>query len=289
MDTDTRQSDEDHRRFARFRPPQAGEGGTMSLLDHIRELRYRIIVSFIAVVITSSVAFVFYRPLVEIVMHPYQQASLAIKAKNPTASLQVVNTGVVAPFVLNMRVAIVAGLIAACPIWLYQVWAFIVPGLLVNEKKWALRFLGSAIPLFLLGSVLGYWVLPKGIALMLNFTPHGMGITNLLDMNAFLALEIRVILLFGVSFLLPVVLVLLNLIHVLSSAQLKAARKWSIFGFFCLGAFVNPSGDPISMCALAIPLSVMYVIAEWICRSNERKRSTNNMGIDKSEFDIQID
>ena len=243
----------------------------MSLLDHIRELRYRIIVSFIAVVITSSVAFVFYRPLVEIVMHPYQQASLAIKAKNPTASLQVVNTGVVAPFVLNMRVAIVAGLIAACPIWLYQVWAFIVPGLLVNEKKWALRFLGSAIPLFLLGSVLGYWVLPKGIALMLNFTPHGMGITNLLDMNAFLALEIRVILLFGVSFL------------------LKAARKWSIFGFFCLGAFVNPSGDPISMCALAIPLSVMYVIAEWICRSNERKRSTDNMGIDKSEFDIQID
>lgn len=155
MATDTRQSDEDHRRFARFRPPQAGEGGTMSLLDHIRELRYRIIVSFIAVVITSSVAFVFYRPLVEIVMHPYQQASLAIKAKNPTASLQVVNTGVVAPFVLNMRVAIVAGLIAACPIWLYQVWAFIVPGLLVNEKKWALRFLGSAIPLFLLGSVLG--------------------------------------------------------------------------------------------------------------------------------------
>lgn len=108
-------------------------------------------------------------------------------------------------------------------------------------------------------------------------------------MNAFLALEIRVILLFGVSFLLPVVLVLLNLIHVLSSAQLKAARKWSIFGFFCLGAFVNPSGDPISMCALAIPLSVMYVIAEWICRSNERKRSTGNMGIDKSEFDIQID
>ena len=87
---------EGHRRFARFRPPEAGEGGTMSLLDHVRELRYRIIVSFIAVVITSSVAFVFYRPLVEIVMYPYQQASAAIKEKNPTASLQVVNNGVVA-------------------------------------------------------------------------------------------------------------------------------------------------------------------------------------------------
>ena len=147
-------------------------------------------------------------------------------------------------------------------------------------------------------STMGRWLslhtlsmprVPKGITMMLNFTPSGMGITNLLDMNAFLALEIRVILLFGVSFLLPVVLVLLNLVHVLSSAQLKSARKWSIFGFFCLGAFVNPSGDPISMCALAIPLSVMYVIAEWICRSNERKRSTDDMGIDKSEFDIQID
>lgn len=261
----------------------------MPLIDHVRELRYRIIVSCIAVVVTSSVAFVFYRPLVEIVMYPYQVASGAIRAKNPTASLQVVNTGVVAPFVLNMRVAVVAGLIAACPIWLYEIWAFIVPGLLANEKRWALRFLGASIPLFLIGSALGYWVLPKGIAMMLNFTPHGMGITNLLDMNAFLALEIRVILLFGVSFLLPVVLVLLNLVHVVSADQLRRARKWSIFGFFCLGAFINPSGDPISMCALALPLSIMYVVAEWICRSNERKYRRDELGIDKAEFDIKVD
>ncbi len=261
----------------------------MSLVDHFRELRYRLVVSILAIVVTSSVAFVFYRPLVQLVMWPYQLASEAIKAKNPTAQLQVVNTGVVAPFLLNLRIAMVAGLIAACPIWLYEIWAFIVPGLLDKEKKWAIRFVGASVPLFLLGAGLGYWVLPKGISMMLNFTPHGMGITNLLDMNAFLALELRIILLFGVCFLLPVFLVLLNLVHVVSSSQLAAARKWAIFGFFVIGAFANPSGDPISMCALAVPMALMYVIAEFICRANEKRHPVDEFGIDRDEFNIKVD
>ncbi|AXE38578.1 twin-arginine translocase subunit TatC [Acidipropionibacterium virtanenii] len=280
---------QDHRRLAGFRPPKGGEGGTMSLIDHLKELRYRVVVSLVAVVITSSVAFAFYRPLVEVVMWPYHQASAAILAKNPQAHLQVVNTGVVAPFMLNLRVAMVVGLIAACPIWLYELWAFIVPGLVGKEKRWAVRFLGAAIPLFLAGASLGYWVMPKGISMMLSFTPNGMGITNLLDMNAFLDLELRLILLFGASFLLPVVLVILNMVGVLKAQQLAAARKWSIFGFFCLGAFANPSGDPISMCALAVPLTVMYIVAEFICRSHDRKHPTDSMGIDSDEFKIDVE
>ena len=279
---------EHRRRFGRFRPPEAGEGGTMPLLDHFRELRYRLIVSLLAIVVTTSVAFVFYRPLVQVVMWPYQLASRAIVAKNPGAQLQVVNTGVVAPFLLNLRVSMVAGLIAACPIWLYEIWAFIVPGLLTKEKKLALRLVGASVPLFLTGAALGYWVLPKGITMMLNFTPSGMGITNLLDMNAFLALELRLVLLFGVCFLLPVFLVLLNLIHLVSSAQLAAARKWAIFGFFVLGAFANPSGDPVSMMALALPMAVMYVISELICRANEKRRGSD-LGIDPEEFNIKVD
>ena len=260
----------------------------MPLLDHFRELRYRLIVSLLAIVVTTSVAFVFYRPLVQVVMWPYQLASRAIVAKNPGAQLQVVNTGVVAPFLLNLRVSMVAGLIAACPIWLYEIWAFIVPGLLAREKKLALRFVGASVPLVLTGAALGYWVLPKGITMMLNFTPSGMGITNLLDMNAFLALELRLVLLFGVCFLLPVFLVLLNLIHLVSSAQLAAARKWAIFGFFVLGAFANPSGDPVSMMALALPMAVMYVISELICRANEKRRGSD-LGIDPEEFNIKVD
>lgn len=286
VENDETQPAEDHRRLARFRPPQAGEGGTMSLVDHLKEVRYRVIVSLIAVVITSSVAFAFYRPLVEFVMWPYHQASAAILAKNPQAHLQVVNTGVVAPFMLNLRIAMVVGLIAACPIWLYQLWAFIVPGLIVKEKRWAARFLGSAIPLFLMGAAIGYWVMPKGIAMMLSFTPNGMGITNLLDMNNFLGLELRMVLLFGASFLLPVVLVILNMVGVLKAKQLAAARKWAIFGFFCLGAFANPSGDPISMCALAVPLTVMYIVAELICRNHDRSHPTDSMGMDSEEFKI---
>lgn len=272
-----------------FRPPKGGEGGTMSLVDHLKEVRYRVVVSLVAVVITSSVAFAFYRPLVEFVMWPYHQASAAILAKNPQAQLQVVNTGVVAPFMLNLRVAMVVGLIAACPIWLYQLWAFIVPGLIANEKRWAVRFLGASIPLFLAGAALGYWVMPKGISMMLSFTPNGMGITNLLDMNAFLGLELRLVLLFGVSFLLPVVLVILNMVGVLKAQQLAAARKWAIFGFFVLGAFANPSGDPISMCALAVPLTLMYIVAEFICRAHDKNHPVDSMGIDPDEFKIDVE
>ncbi|VEI02834.1 Sec-independent protein translocase protein TatC [Acidipropionibacterium jensenii] len=276
-------------RLSWLRAPKGGEGGTMSLIDHLKELRYRVVVSLVAIVITSSVAFVFYRPLVEVVMWPYHQASASILAKNPSAHLQVVNTGVTAPFVLNLRIAMVVGLIAACPIWLYQLWAFIVPGLVAREKRWAIRFLASSIPLFLMGAALGYWVMPKGISMMLNFTPNGMGITNLLDMNAFLALELRLVLLFGASFLLPVVLVILNMVGVLKATQLAGARKWAIFGFFVLGAFANPAGDPISMCALALPLTVMYLVAEMICRAHDRKTRVDDMGIDSDEFKIDVD
>ncbi|WP_051232595.1 twin-arginine translocase subunit TatC [Acidipropionibacterium thoenii] len=277
-------------RFAWLRPPQGGEGGTMSLLDHLAELRYRVVFSLVAVIVTSSIAFVFYRPLVEVVMWPYQRASEAIMAKNPEAHLQVVNTGVTAPFMLNLRIAVLVGLIAACPIWLYQLWAFIVPGLVVKEKRWAIRFLGAAVPLFLIGSALGYWVMPKAIAMMLNFTPNGMGITNLLDMNAFLDLELRLILLFGCSFLLPVVLVILNMVGVLKATQLASARKWAIFGFFVLGAFANPAGDPISMSALAVPLTVMYFVAELICRAHDKKAAANeSLGINPDEFKLDIE
>ena len=183
----------------------------------------------------------------------------------------------------------VAGLLAACPIWLYQLWAFIVPGLVAKERRWAIRFLAASIPLFLIGACLGYWVMPKGISMMLNFTPTGMGITNLLDMNAFLALELRLVLLFGASFLLPVVLVILNMVGVVKAKQLAGARKWAIFGFFVLGAFANPAGDPISMCALAVPLTVMYLVAEMICRSHDRNAHVDALGIDSNEFKIDVD
>ena len=256
-----------------LKPPPATPDGTMSLYDHLRELRYRVIVSALAIAITSSLCALFYRPVLNIVMWPWDTALVQLKAWNPLVATQVVNRDISGPFMLALRVSVVAGLLTACPIWLYQLWKFIVPALLDNEKRYARNFLVSAIPLFLAGCAVGYVVLPQGISVMLQFTPEGLGIINQLDLNSFLQLELLLILLFGVSFLLPVVLVMLNLAGVVTGKQLQKARIVAIFGCFVFGAVATPSTDPFSMTALALPMALMYMVAEFICRRHDTQKA----------------
>ena len=170
-----------------------------------------------------------------------------------------------------------AAVIAACPVWLYQLWAFVVPGLLKKEKKIAGFFLLSAIPLFLTGVVVGYLILPKAFEFMLGFTVAEAGVANLQDLNDFLALEMRMLLVFGAAFLLPVVIVMLNLLGVLKSHALRKARTFAIFGCFIFGAVATPSGDPFSMLALSVPMVVMYLISEIICRRNDKRVLKNKI------------
>ena len=256
-----------------LKPPPATPDGTMSLYDHLRELRYRVIVATLAIVVTSSLCAFFYRPILNLVMWPWDAALTQLKAWNPTVATQVVNRDISGPFMLALKVSVVAGVLAACPIWLYQLWKFIVPALLDNEKRYARNFLGSSIPLFLFGCAVGYMVLPEGISVMLQFTPQGLGIVNQLDLNSFLALELLLTLLFGVSFLLPVILVMLNLAGVVTGKQLRKARTFSIFGCFVFGAIAMPSTDPFSMTALALPMAIMYVVAEFICRRHDAQKA----------------
>jgi sec-independent protein translocase protein TatC len=256
-----------------LKPPPSTPDGTMSLYDHLRELRYRVIVATLAIVVTSSLCAFFYRPILNLVLWPWDAALTQLKAWNPTVATQVVNRDISGPFMLALKVSVVAGVLAACPIWLYQLWKFVVPALLENEKRYARNFLGSSIPLFLFGCAVGFMVLPEGISVMLQFTPQGLGIVNQLDLNSFLALELLLTLLFGVSFLLPVILVMLNLAGVVSGKQLQKARKFSIFGCFVFGAIATPSTDPFSMTALALPMAIMYVVAEFICRRHDTQKA----------------
>jgi sec-independent protein translocase protein TatC len=245
----------------------------MSLYDHLRELRYRVIVSALAVILTATVAAFFYRQILNVVMWPWYSARADLTAANPDVATQIVNQEVSGPFILALKVTLIAGLMAACPVWLYQLWKFIVPALLQKEKRYARNFILSAVPLFLAGCAVGYLVLPKGISVMLQFTPDGLGIINQLDLNKFLQLELLLVLLFGVSFLLPVILVMLNLAGVVTGAQLAKARTFSIFGCFVFGAVATPSTDPFSMTALALPMALMYVVAELICRRNDKAKA----------------
>lgn len=245
----------------------------MSLADHLRELRYRLIVASVAIVVTSCLAGLWYNQLYQVLMRPYLVAVDLLAATNPELTATTVISGVSTPFLLALRVCLVAGLVLASPVWLYQLWAFIVPALLAKEKRWALIFLAAAIPLFLLGVVIGYYILPQGISVMLSFTPSSIPITNLLEVNQFLELTLQLMVIFGLGFLMPVVVVGLNLAGVVSARQLAKARTYVIFGTFVFGAAATPSTDPFSMLALALPMTLLYLAAEMICRMNDRRKA----------------
>jgi twin arginine-targeting protein translocase tatC len=259
----------------------------MSLGDHLREIRYRITVSVLALVLAAVGCAFFYQPLVLFIMEPYNVARTDVKAANPEANLQLANTGVTGPFTLGVVILIVCGLIITIPVWLYQIWAFVAPGLLAKEKKYVLYFMAAGIPLFLAGCAMGYWVWPKGIAVMLSFTPQDLGIMNYQDMAEFVTLELKIILIFGASFLLPVIVVALNLFNVVRGHQLKKWRKGVFFGSFVLAAIATPSTDPFTMLCMAIPMTLLFYLSELICRGLDKRKGV--VAAEEEKFNIDVD
>lgn len=245
----------------------------MSLADHLRELRYRLIVSSLAIVVASLLTAIWYDQLYQVLMRPYLLAVEMLASTNPNLDPTTVISGVSTPLMLAFRVCLVAGLVLSSPVWLYQLWSFIVPALLAKEKRYALGFLAAAVPLFLLGVVIGYSIMPQGISVMLSFTPSSIPITNLLEVNDFLGLTLQLMVIFGLGFVMPVVVVGLNLIGVVSAKQLAKVRTYVLFGTFVFGAAATPSTDPFSMLALALPMALLYLAAELVCRIHDRRKA----------------
>ena len=252
----------------------------MTLFEHLRELRYRLIVASLAIIIGMIVSAFFYKPLLDILQHPYWVGIEQQKINNPDATNLLVNINIAAPFTLALKVCMVSGIVLTAPIWLYQLWAFIVPGLLAKEKKWALIFIGCATPLFLGGVALGYYIMPRGIAVLLGFTQPG--ITNLQDINVFLSFLLRVMVVFGIAFLIPLIVLMLNIVGVIKAKQLAKARVYVIFGTFVFGAVATPQTDPFSMLALAVPMSLMFFAAELIAHILDRRKEQRALAGDGS-------
>lgn len=256
-----------------LRPPKAPADGVMSLADHLRELRYRLIFSLVAVALGVVACAFFYIPLLDFLLEPYRNAQVILEGSRPNLDVQAALSGVASPLVLALMVVAMGGLILTSPIWLYQVWAYIAPALLAKEKRYALAFLAAAIPLFLAGVALGYVILPQAVAVMMAFTPGVVEILNIIYVDDFLKLMLQLMLVFGLGFLLPVVVVTLNLIGIVPASALKAARRYVLFGCAVFGAAATPGGDPISMLALTVPMMLLFLIAEWICHMNDRRRA----------------
>ena len=239
----------------------------MALADHFRELRARLLRSVALIFVLLIVAFFFYDQLLDAVLHPYNDAREALGEKVETKAYIKGATG---PFMLNIKLCATAALIASSPYWLYQIWAFILPGLHANEKKWTRVFVAVAGPLFLGGVATGYYVLPKGLEVLIGFTPGGL--ENLVEFGEYYTFLIRMLLVFGVAFEIPLFVVMLNLAGVVSGAALGRHRAWIIIGTFVFAAVATPSTDPISMLFLALPMSVLFLLSEVISRVIDRRR-----------------
>ena len=244
-----------------------GDDGRMALADHLRELRARLLRCVLALVAAMVVALFAYDFLFDLIYQPYAIAKEQLQGKvSTTATIN----GAGGPLLLQLKLCGVAAIVATSPYWLYQIWAFIVPGLHPHEKRWTRLFAAVAGPLFLAGVAVGYYVLPKGLTVLIGFA--GDKLQSLVDFGDYFSFFSRMLLVFGVAFEIPLFVILLNLAGVVSGRALGNHRPWIVIGTFVFAAVATPSTDPFSMLMLALPMVALFMVSEVIARLVDRRR-----------------
>lgn len=240
----------------------------MALADHLRELRARLLRVAVFLVVGIAAAWFFYDHLFALIYEPYAQAQGTLEEKGVDS--KPVLTGVANPLLLQLKLCALAAVVLGSPYWLYQIWAFVVPGLHANEKRWTRVFAMVAGPLFLVGVAVGYYVLPKGIEVLIGFTPERL--QNLVEFGDYFRFLTRMLLVFGIAFEIPLFVVMLSLAGVVSGRSLGAHRPWIVVGTFVFAAVATPSTDPFSMLMLALPMTLLFLVSEGIARLVDRRR-----------------
>jgi sec-independent protein translocase protein TatC len=252
-----------------------GPDGRMALTDHLREVRARLFRSALVLVAAFIAALFFYDQLLNVVAAPYRDAVSTLQGENS----ELVANGISAGLMLQLKLCGVAAIVVSAPYWLYQIWAFIVPGLHAHEKKWSRVVAAIAGPLFFAGVALGYYILPKGLSVLIAFVPDD--VQNLVDFGAYFSFVTRMLLIFGVAMEIPFFVILLNLAGIVSGKALGRYRPWIVIGTFVFAAVATPSTDPFSMLMLAIPLLILFIIAEIVARLVDRSRGRGQNSTDQ--------
>lgn len=257
------------RRPATDDDPARQDPDVMSLLQHLTDLRRCLLRALLALALGTVASFAAFHPLFHLLTAPY--CALPISRRLGGHGCTLVVFGVPDAFMLRLRISMFAGALLSSPVWLYQLWAFIAPGLHRRERRWALSFVGASVLLFSAGAAAAYATLSNGLAVLLGFA--GSDITPVLEVTRYLSYITAMILVFGFSFEFPLLLVLLNLAGVLGSARLRRSRRLVIFLLFAFAAVATPSQDPFTMLALALPLCLLYELAVSIARLVDRRRA----------------
>ncbi|WP_433501084.1 twin-arginine translocase subunit TatC [Sphaerimonospora sp. CA-214678] len=248
--------------------PSVPDDGRMTLMEHIRELRNRLVKAILAVVAGTVLGFVFFEPIWKFLKQPYCRLPQAHQLDEDKCLLFV--NGVFDSFFVNLKVALMFGLVVSAVFWLYQLWAFVTPGLYQNERRYTIAFLGLAVPLFTAGAALAYFIMDKGLGLLLGFAPEDT--LNILTINEYLNFTLAMLAIFGVSFLMPLLMVFLNVVGVLRFATVAKHQRMVVFLLFVFAAVATPSQDPISMLMLALPMVGLFYLAQAIMFFHDRRR-----------------
>jgi sec-independent protein translocase protein TatC len=237
----------------------------MPLREHLRELRRRLFKAAVAVAVGAVIGWFLYTPLLAALTAP-------ITTHRAGGGITGLNfPGPVDPFNIKLKISTFTGVVIASPVWLYQLWAFIVPGLTKREKRYAIAYVAAAVPLFLAGVGLAWLVLPNALHFFFDLTPlHG---SNLIDADSYLSFVTQIILAFGIAFVVPLLLVALNMVGFVSALTLAKGWRIAVFLTFVFAAIASPTPDAGSMLALAFPMVGLYMIAVGICWMNDRRRA----------------
>ena len=233
----------------------------MSMLEHLGELRKRVFVSLAAVAVGAAVAFYFSNDIIAFLVQYYKDATHNDKAK-------LILLGPVDGFVVRLKVATYGGIVLALPVWLYELWRFVTPGLNPKEKRYAVPFVASALVLFALGALVAFLTLEPALKFLIEV--GGPSQQASYSSEKYISLVSLMIVAFGASFEFPVVLVFLLIAHVITVQQLQHSRRWAIVGIFLFAAIITPSQDPYSLFFMAIPMCLFYEGAILIGRMLRR-------------------
>ena len=258
-------------RYVRSQRRQNPEG-RMPLFDHLRELRNRIVKMALALIAGMAVGFIFFDQAWHVIERPLCHTVVNGHSGCRTAGVdQLILNSPLDPFYLRVKVAFIVGVILSSPVWLYQLWAFIAPGLYAREKRWGHIFLGTAVPLFLIGNVLAYLSLGRSMHYLLGLTPTGVG--NYIQVDLYLSFVMTIMLAFGIAFELPLLIIMLNQAGILTHERFRKWLRLIISGVFLIAGMATPSPDPITMLILGGACAVLVEIAEFIVWRNDRRRA----------------
>ncbi|MDQ1727675.1 MAG: sec-independent protein translocase protein TatC [Frankiaceae bacterium] len=251
--------------------PQADDG-RMSLRDHLAELRTRLVWSLLAVFVGGIAGYIFFGPILNVLEKPYCDIPEVVRAVTAAdTGCHLYFTHPLAGFSARLNIAMVAGLIGSSPVWLYQLWAFVAPGLRKKERRWGLGFVAASILLFALGATFAFLVLHPALNFLLSAS--GPTVTSLINVQDYLGFLGTLLLIFGASFEFPLLLVLLNMSGILPFKRLLSFWRATIVGVFAFAAVATPTQDPFSMLALALPMCVLYAGALGIAWSHDRRKA----------------